>query len=95
MTISRRAMLAAPALMIPATSIAQSRTLSLSGASYDMRDPILREFQRRTNATPHSWVIRSLMLSSAEKNLMSSRAARRRFRGGVGNGQRLSPRSAS
>lgn len=56
MTISRRAMLAAPALMIPPTTMAQSRTLSLSGASYDMRDPILREFQRRTSATPRPWV---------------------------------------
>jgi len=56
MRTSRRAMLAAPALMIPPATMAQSRSLSLAGASYDMRDPILREFQRRTSITPRPWV---------------------------------------
>ncbi|MBR0667411.1 extracellular solute-binding protein [Roseomonas hellenica] len=56
MTISRRAVLAAPALLIPPAVMAQSRAINLAGASYDMREPILREFARRTNATPRPWV---------------------------------------
>jgi putative spermidine/putrescine transport system substrate-binding protein len=56
MPITRRAALAAPALLIPPAVMAQSRTLNLSGASYDMRDPILREFSRRSSATPRPWI---------------------------------------
>jgi putative spermidine/putrescine transport system substrate-binding protein len=60
MPINRRhllagAVLAAPACIIP-PAMAQSRTINLSGASFDMREPILREYQRRTGVTPRPWV---------------------------------------
>jgi putative spermidine/putrescine transport system substrate-binding protein len=47
--------LAAPAFHVPAV-MAQARTMNLAGASFDMREPILREFQRRTGVTPRPWV---------------------------------------
>lgn len=65
MTISRRTLLgaslagagvAAPALILPPAAMAQSRTISLAGASFDIREPILREWVRRTNVTPRPWV---------------------------------------
>jgi putative spermidine/putrescine transport system substrate-binding protein len=62
MQISRRhliggaaAGLAAPAFHVPPV-MAQTRTMNLAGASFDMREPILREFQRRTSVTPRPWV---------------------------------------
>ena len=62
MPISRRhliggaaAGLGTPAFHIPPV-MAQSRTINLAGASFDMREPILREFQRRTRVTPRPWV---------------------------------------
>ncbi len=62
MSISRRhliggaaAGLAAPAFHIPPV-MAQSRTINLAGASFDMREPILREYAKRTRVTPRPWV---------------------------------------
>ena len=59
MSISRRTALglglAAPALYLP-PAMAQARTLNLAGASYDMREAILREFATRTGVTPRPWV---------------------------------------
>lgn len=56
MTLSRRSLLAAPALAIPTATLAQGKSINLAGASFDMREPILREFQRRTGVTPRPWV---------------------------------------
>lgn len=63
MQISRRhliggaaaAGLAAPAFHV-APAAAQSRTINLAGASFDMREPILREYARVTRVTPRPWV---------------------------------------
>ena len=58
MTIGRRHLLGATAagLAMPSIAQAQARQLNLAGASFDMREPILREFARRTNITPRPWV---------------------------------------
>ena len=47
--------LAAPGLILP-PALAQSRAISLAGASFDMREPILKEFQKRTSVTPRAWI---------------------------------------
>ena len=58
MEIGRRHLLGATAagLAMPSVARAQARVLNLAGASFDMREPILREFARRTNITPRPWV---------------------------------------
>ncbi|MBK1658524.1 ABC transporter substrate-binding protein [Paracraurococcus ruber] len=59
MTIQRRHLLGAAAatgLFAPSLGRAQARVINLAGASFDMREPILREFARRTSITPRPWV---------------------------------------
>ena len=47
--------LAAPGLVLP-PAMAQSRAISLAGASFDMREPILKEYQKRSGVTPRAWI---------------------------------------
>jgi putative spermidine/putrescine transport system substrate-binding protein len=58
MEIGRRHLLGAASagLALPSVARAQARVINLAGASFDMRDPILREFARRTSITPRPWV---------------------------------------
>lgn len=58
MTIGRRHLLGGTAagLAMPTVARAQARVINLAGASFDMREPILREFARRTSITPRPWV---------------------------------------
>lgn len=58
MPIHRRHILGATAagLAAPRIARAQSRVINLAGASFDMREPILREFAKRTSITPRPWV---------------------------------------
>ncbi|MBE9607138.1 extracellular solute-binding protein [Acetobacteraceae bacterium H6797] len=59
MTLGRRQLLGAAAaagLATPRLALAQAKVLNLAGASYDMRDPILREFAQRTGIQPRPWL---------------------------------------
>lgn len=59
MLITRRHLFGATAaagLTAPHVASAQARVLNLAGASFDMREPILKEFAKRTNITPRPWV---------------------------------------
>ena len=47
--------LAAPGLILP-PALAQSRAISLAGASFDLREPILKEYQKRSGVTPRAWI---------------------------------------
>jgi putative spermidine/putrescine transport system substrate-binding protein len=59
MTIQRRHLLGAAVASgsaLPGIGRAQARQINLAGASFDMREPILREFAKRTSITPRPWV---------------------------------------
>lgn len=59
MTLGRRHLLGAAAaagLAAPRIVAAQPKILNLAGASYDLRDPILRELAQRTGIQPRPWL---------------------------------------
>jgi putative spermidine/putrescine transport system substrate-binding protein len=61
MTLTRRHFLGAGAaaggaLAMPPAFAQRGGVLNLAGASFDMRDPILTEFAKRSGATPRPWI---------------------------------------